>query len=347
MTNLFSPIRVNSKNVKNRILMPPLVCFNWSDENGYETVDRAIHYGLRAKSEVGFIVVEATAVLPEGRIVEKELGLWEDGQISQFEKIATACHKHDSVVIVQLVHAGMKAYPEKVKSSSAQEIKDKKCSEMTLEDIEEIKLAFVNAAKRAEAAGLDGIEIHGAHGYLLSQFTSSVTNKREDIYGGNIDNRIRLPLEIIEDIKKETSSDFLICYRFGVNDPTFEEDIYFAKILEQKGVALLNVSLGIGAEKISPPDEFPFSHITYMGSVIHKNVSIPVASVFGIRTPEQASYLIENNLTDFAAIGRGLLADPHWAKKALDGNSVNICLECPSGCLFRKDGRLCPQAKLV
>lgn len=335
-------IEVNKYKVRNRIIMPPLVCFNWGDNDGFEIIDRADHYGRRAKGGTGMIIIEATAISKDGRICDTELGLWKDEHIHQFERIAKSCHDEDSVVIVQLVHAGLKAVGETVYSSSPAEVENKECLEMPIEGIEKVKKNYVSAALRAKKAGLDGIEVHGAHGYLLSQFTSKEVNKRTDIYGGSLDNRLKLSMEIVNEIRQAVGDDFIICYRFGVNDPTMEEDKYFAKKLENLGVDILNVSSGIGADSILVPEDFQLSDITYMGTVIHEEVNIPVACVYGIREPKEAEYLLENNFTDMVVVGRGLLADPNWTNKAIKGEEVNKCYHCKPRCKYGVDGIKCP-----
>lgn len=335
-------IKVNGKEVKNRIIMPPLVCFNWGNDKGFETVSRGEHYGKRAKGGTGFIIIEATAISKDGRITDTGLGLWSDDHISQFNDIAKSCHDEDAVVTVQLVHAGMKSVGNTVYSSSSMDMENKECFEMTVEQINEVKENFVKAAIRAEKAGLDGVEIHGAHGYLLSQFTSKETNKRTDKYGGSLDNRLRLPIEIVKEVNEATGDDFIIGYRFGVNDPTMEEDKYFAKKLEDLGVHLLNVSAGIGANDIEVPKDFPFSSITYMGTEIYKEVNIPAACVGGIRKPEDAKHLLENEMIDMVAVGRGLLADPDWTNRAINDEEVDICYHCSPRCKYAVDGKKCP-----
>lgn len=322
--------------------MPPLVCFNWANEDGFETYSRAEHYGKRAKGGTGLIIVEATAISKEGRIVNTELGLWKDEHIRQFQRIAESCHNEGVVTIIQLVHAGMKSIGNPVYSSSAVKVKNKKCVEISLEQIEKVKSDFVSATLRAKKAGLDGVEIHGAHGYLLSQFTSKEINTRTDRYGGSLENRLRLPIEIVKEVREVTGDDFIICYRFGVNDPTLEEDKYFAKKLEDFGVDILNVSSGIGADNILVPHDYSFSHITYMGTEIYKEVNIPVACVFGIKEPKQAEYLLENNMIDMVAVGKGLLADPEWTNKAINKEKVNICYNCSPRCKYTIDGTKCP-----
>ncbi|MCM1991804.1 tRNA-dihydrouridine synthase [Oceanirhabdus seepicola] len=335
-------IKVNKHKVKNRIIMPPVVCFNWTDNDGFEIIDRADHYGKRAKGGTGMIIIESSSISKDVRICDTELGIWKDEHIPQFERIAKSCHDEGAVVIVQLMNAGKKALGKTVYSSSPVEIENKECLEMPIQMIEKVKKDHVAAALRAKKAGLDGIEIHGAHGYLLSQLTSKEVNKRTDSYGGSLDNRLRLSLEIVHEIRQAVGEDFIICYRLGANDPTMEEDKYFAKKLEEAGVDILNVSVGIGADSIVVPEEFKLSAITYMGTVIHQEVNIPVACVFGIREAKEAEYLLENNLIDMVAVGRGLLADPDWTNKAIKGEDINKCYHCRTGCKYHIDGRKCP-----
>jgi len=343
MQKLNDKVLVNKKTSKNRILMPPLVCFNWADNDGFETIDRSEHYGARAEGGAGMIVVEATGISPEGRLADTELGLWNDAHKDQFSRIAERCHEHDTLVLVQLVHAGMKSIGDEVYSASDLQVENKSCRSMSIEQIEKVKKDFVEASVRAYEAGLDGVEIHGAHGYLLNQFAASETNRRNDVYGNDLSGRIKLSLDIVKQVRKATSDDFIIGYRLGINDITFKEDIILAKELEKSGVDLLDVSSGIGYGDLTAPKDFELSDITYMGVEIRKHVEIPVASVFGIRKQEQANYLINNDMTDFVAVGRGILADPQWGNKAINSKDINICYQCKSGCKFAIDGRQCPQ----
>lgn len=324
--------------------MPPLVCFNWADDNGYETESREEHYGLRSDADTGFIVIEAAAVSKEGRIVKSELGIWEDGHMAQYKKIADRCHQKDALVVVQIVHAGIKACYDKVYAPSSIKEGDKEVLELSIDQINQIREDFVNAAVIAYKAGLDGVEVHGAHGYLLNQFASTKSNQRQDQYGGSTENRYRLALEIIEDIRSKTSEDFLITYRYGVNDPSFLDDIKGMQLLEEKGVSLFNVSNGIGIKSLETPSDYPESFITYMGYKLKAHTQVPVASVYGIREPKQAHALVEGGFTDLVAVGRGLLADPAWSKKALNHQDVNLCLHCKP-CQFAKDGHRCPVNK--
>lgn len=338
-------VQINGKIAKNRIVMPPLVCFNWADDNGNATINRAEHYGKRAKG-TGLIVIEATAVSKAGRLCESELGLWKDEQISQFTEIAESCHQHDALAVLQLVHAGFNGITHPVFSASSDTKEGKVVKALSLEAIEQVKNDFVSAAIRAEKAGLDGIEIHGAHTYLLNQFTSQTTNKRNDRYGGTLENRLRLPLEITREIRKYTSKEFIVGYRFGVNDPSFTEDITLLKSLDSAGIDFFNVSIGFSSLAIDMPKNFPFHPITYMGVKLSQHTEKPVIAVYGIRTPEQAKLLIEQYQVPMVAIGRGLLADPEWSEKALQNKPVNRCFECKPKCKFSTDGRECPALKI-
>ncbi len=344
-----TPLLIKGKTLRNRIIMPPMVCFNWADDEGMETVSRAEHYGRRARGGAALIVVEATAISKAGRLHPTELGLWSDAQTGQFRRIADACHKAGSLVVVQLVHTGAKAAGAVLFSASASVTSpsdgERQVHALNLDQITQIKADFVRAAIRAKQAGLDGVEIHGAHGYLLNQFTSSLSNKRDDGYGASLDGRIRFSLEVTREIRAAAGPDFLIAYRFGVNDPGLEEDVYLAGKLKSAGVDFLNVSAGIGADDIAVPSDFPFTFITWMGCALRKKVQLPVACVCGIIKPSQAAYLIDNDLCDMVAVGRGLLADAEWVNKAVSNQGVNECARCKPGCKYREDGRKCPVDK--
>lgn len=336
------PLYINKSKCKNRIVMPPLVCFNWADDKGYETVDRALHYGQR--SATGLIVLEATAISPEGRLCDSQLGLWEDGHIAQFERMADACHDDQALVIVQLVHAGFKGITETLYSASADTLEGKKVKALTLDQIETIKNDFVKAALRAHQAGLDGVEIHGAHTYLLNQFTSAKTNHRCDQYGGNLENRHRLPIEIVEAVRSATSENFIIGYRFGVNDETFQEDIALIKALDQSSVDFFDVSIGFASTNVQVPEGFKYHPITYMGIKLQEYTNKPVACVYGIKDPLDAENILKDYKVAMVAVGKGLLADPLWTKKALLSENVDLCIDCQPRCKFGIDGHKCPRA---
>ena len=348
MINLFTPVEIKKNKIKNRIVMPPMVCFKWSDDFGFVSEKHINHYEKRAQGGTGTIIIEATCVNKEGRLADSQLGLWSDEHIEGISKIAKACHKYSAVVLVQIHHAGLKTPANVCKPALApSDFEDEKTEAvaLSLEQIKEIQADFINAAIRAEKAGLDGIELHGAHGYLINQFASPVTNKRSDQYGGTIENRMNFVCEIIEGIKQAVDEKFIIGYRMGGNEPTLENGIEIAKILEASGVDLIHVSAGISSgETPTVPEGFPNNWIVYMGTEIRKNVNVPVIVVNGINNPKQAAYLIENNLADFTAVGKAMLTDSEWANKAMSGEMLKPCLSCIA-CQWFRNGALCPQDK--
>lgn len=349
MADLFTPYELKGISIKNRIVMPPMVCFGWAGREGLVTEKHIRHYEARARGGVGLIILEAACVNPDGRLADSQLCLWSDDHIKGFEEIARACHRYGARVLVQIHHAGLqtakKVSGDPVAPSEVRE-KDRHARALTPEEIHSIQEDFTVAAVRAEKAGLDGIELHGAHGYLISQFMSPVINKREDQYGGSLENRTRFALEILAAIKGRVGNRFIIGYRMGGNEPTLENGIAIARILEQAGVDLLHVSTGISAGKeITVPEGFPYNWIVYSGTRIKEQVKIPVIAVNGIRTAEQAGGLIENGLVDFAAIGRGLLADPEWANKAQKGEEALTCLHCKTCFWAASAGQRCPRAR--
>jgi 2,4-dienoyl-CoA reductase-like NADH-dependent reductase (Old Yellow Enzyme family) len=224
---------------------------------------------------------------------------------------------------------------------------------LTAEEIHGLQRDFISAAMRAKQAGFNGVELHCAHGYIGSQFFSPMINKREDAYGGNIINRARFASEIISGIRKAAGDDFIISCRTGCNDPDLSGSIGIAKELEKSGVDMLNVSFGMvtpfDMKHETPPqvpDGFDYNWIVYGGTQVKKNVGIPTAVVFDIKTPVQAAYLVENGLADFTAILRGQLVDDNWVEKARTGKEVIPCLNCRI-CRWYVSGSRCPGRKKV
>lgn len=350
LVRLFSPITIKGKQIRNRIVMPPMVLFGKAAQDGFVTERHIKHYEERARGGTGLIIVEATCVQEDGKLSPDQLGIWSDKHIEGLNKIAEACHKHGATVLIQLHHAGLKTHPKVSAVPSTPwkpNGKEGQFHVLSEDDINIILNNFIEAARRAKKAGFDGVELHGAHGYLLNQFVSPVVNQREDKYGGSLKNRMHLSMDIIKLIQEELGREFIVGYRMGANDPTLEDSIKIAKLLEESGVDILHISTGISSENWTSPDvpkSFPLNWIVFSGTQIKKHVSVPVIVVNGIRTPVQASWLVENKLADFVAVGRGMLADPFWAEKAVAKSEVKPCLEC-SKCLWFTNGDLCPQQK--
>ncbi len=332
MNKITTPIRIGSKTVKNRITYAPTVKFGWTDTSGI-AIDRfARHYEDRAKGGTGLIVVEATCVSPTGRLAPSQLGLWEDGQIAGHHAIVEACHKHNAVALVQIHHGGYNTHPEcgTAKGPSVVTWREKQTEALTGEEIMAIRDQFIEAAVRAKKAGYDGVQLHACHGYLINQFVSPNVNLRTDEYGGSIENRARFGCEIIRGIHSACGEDFIVSARTTGAEPTLGEAWAIADQYIAAGVDYLQVSGGIGPDEIAYPEGQPYSKIAWFGTQMFKHVNgaVPVSVVNGILKPETARLLIEEGLTDTIDSARALLADPNWAKAAIQDDSYVRCRNC-------------------
>lgn len=346
MDKLFTPQKIRDLEIKNRIVLPPLVCFSFADDNGFVSEKNVKHYESIAKSGTGLIIVEATCVNKKGRLSPFQLGIWGDEYIEGLSKIAKACHKYGAKVFIQLHHAGLRISKNiNEEGITSSDYNDGKTTArgMTKGELHAIQKDFIDAALRAEKAGFDGIELHGAHSYLMTQFFNQKVNTRTDEYGGSLENRIRFTAEIFEGIKKKVGKDFIIGIRMGSNENSLESSIDMAKMFEKLGMDYLHVSTGF--DNKSPfseelPADFPCNWIVYGGTKIKEQVNIPVIAVNTIKTPEQARYLIENNLVDFVAMGRAQLADYDLTAKMKAGQTYVKCVGC-SPCKWYTNGDNC------
>ena len=337
MHTLFQSLQIRNTTIKNRICVPPMVCFSFTDHTGYVTEKNIAHYKALADGGPGLIVIEATCVTPEGRLSLDQLGLWEDGQVEGMKALADVCHLAGAKVIVQIHHAGDK------RNRVLPELKPLNVNDLTEEELQTIRDQFVAAVKRAVAAGFDGVELHGAHGYLLCQMANPNVNARQDAYGGDLEQRLSLAKSIIDGVKAACPEMPILAYRMGANEPDLAAGIEIAKRLEDYGVNLLHVSAGLGDDQSHlVPEDFKGSWIAYMGTAVKVAVTIPVMIVNGVRTPEEAAYFTDNQLADFVALGRAHLVDPAWANKARAGETPVTCLNCKP-CRWFKDGSLCPR----
>lgn len=346
MAYLFAPLKIGGRQVKNRVVLPPMVCFGWAGDDGLASERHTRHYEARARGGAGLIILEATAVSREGRLADTQLGIWSDDHIPGLKAIADRCHKHGALVLVQIHHAGLNV-PASVatKGVAPSDYDDgkRRARELTVEEIRGIRRQFIDAARRAHAAGLDGVELHGAHGYLLSQFASPRINRRTDEYGGRLEGRLRLAREIVEGIRDSLPGEFIVGCRMGSNEPDLDTSIAMARLLQAAGVDLLHVSTGMnGGTPLEVPEGFPFNWIVYGGVRVHEHVSVPVIAVNGIRAPEQAENLVAGGMADLVAVGRAQLADPDWAAAAMEGRTPAPCRACKP-CSWFSDGTKCPR----
>jgi len=322
--SLLSPIKIKNFELKNRIVLPPMQV-DLATEDGYITEKQIEHY-KRYAPWCGLIIVEHTAVSLDGRYSKYQLGIWNDKQVEGFSKLVDEVHKNNGIIVIQLNHAGGKARREyggkpRAPSSLPLPFYTEIPSELSKDEIREIIEKFGDAAERATQAGFDGIEIHGAHCFLLCQFWSPITNKRNDEYGGSLENRMRFPLEVVSEVKRRITKDMLLLYRLGVTDLRndgikIEDSIVFAKKLEQAGVDIIDISGGICG---SSPEEFKGVQGYWMpyAYVIKKSVNIPIIGGGGIRNPTIADKFIREGKVDLVYVGRAQLDDPNWAQKAI------------------------------
>ena len=344
---LFTAHKIKGLEIKNRIVLPPMVCFTFADENGFVSEKNIYHYESIAKSGTGLIIVEAASVSKDGRLFPDQLGIWSDDYIKGLSKIAQACHAHNAKVILQLHHAGLrtsKLVNEDPITSSDYHDGNISARSMTKEELHSIQQDFVNAAFRAEKAGFDGIELHGAHSYLMTQFFSIKINNRTDEYGGSLDNRLRFTTEILEEIRQRIKNTFIVGIRMGCNEGDLKTSIDMTKKFEAFGVDYIHVSTGYDNTKINEeiPAGFPCNWIVYGATKIKEHVKIPVIAVNSIKTPEQANYLIDNNLVDFVAMGRVQLADYNFTSHVKEGKKIIECLGCKP-CRWFTNGDNCPR----
>lgn len=349
MSKLFSDFTLKGLKVKNRIVFPPVVCFHYSGEDGIVTTRNIEHYRLRAEGGAGIIITEATAVWKEGRLAPCQLGIWSDEHIPGMRKIAATVKTSGAISLLQIHHAGLVTRENVSEFANGPSVDEKnpRSKALTVKEIGEIRDAFIAGAVRAKKAGFDGVELHGAHGYLLNQFASSFFNRREDEYGGNLERNLKLASQIIQGIREECGHDFIIDYRMGANSPTLEDGIEIAGYLEKAGIDLLHVSHGGSLLNLPrTPKGFDYNWIVFSGISVKKKVKIPVIVVNEIKTAERAAWLIENDLADFVALARPQLADPAWANHVKNNEQVNTCSSCKPKCRWFEDSDLCP-AKII
>ena len=306
MPKLFDSINIKNIKIKNRIVLPPLVRFSMVGKDGFVT-DRVVEwYRDVCVGGTGLVIVEASAVAEDGKLRDNQLGIWDDKFIAGLKRIADICHEYEVPVLIQLHHAGFK---DKIK-------------DVPEHILDEILESFKRAFRRAREAGFDGIEIHGAHTYLISQLNSRLWNLRDDKYGGTFEKRMYFSKRLIEETRELFNDDFILGYRMGGNEPEVKDGIEIAKYLEKLGVDILHVSSGVPdpvfkqERKIEMPSEFPLDWVIYMGTEIKKHVDIPVIGVRKIKKETEASWLVENNLLDFVAVGRAMIARPNWGEAA-------------------------------
>lgn len=348
---LFSPGQIGSMTLKNRLVMPPMVR-NYADEHGFVTQRHIDHAARIAAGGVGMMILEASYISPEGKGFTYELGLHTDSVIPGLKKLADAVHKHGTKIGSQLYHAGRQTSskttgmppvaPSPLPDPTVNEIP----RELTKQEIKHLVHAYADAAKRVKKAGCDFVEIHGAHGYLITQFLSPFSNRRTDEYGGTLTKRMHFLMEVYGAVRNAVGRDFPVIVRLSGDELvkgglTIKDTIVIAKALEQAGADALHISAGnyasYGKGLMISPMAVPDGPLVRLSAAVKKAVGIPVITVNKIRTPKMAESILARKQADFIAIGRSLLADPDWPKKVQEGreDEVSRCIACNQGCISR------------
>lgn len=342
-SQLFSPLKLRSITLKNRIAVSPMCMY--SAQNGVPNSWHMVHLGSRAVGGAGLIVVEATGVSPEGRISPGCLGLWNDPQMEAFKPIVSFIKEQGAVPGIQLAHAGRKASHDvawkRGRFLSAQEggwqvlgpsplpySPDTAIpKEMDKDDILQLLEDFCSSTQRAINAGFQVIELHMAHGYLMHEFLSPLSNHRQDQYGGSLENRMRLPLQVVEEVRKVMPADLPLIVRISATDWAdggwdLAQSIEFCKELKKRGVDLIDCSSGgnVPHQKISagPHYQVPFAE------AIKKEAEIPTAAVGLITDPLAAEEILASGKADMVFLARELLRHPYWPLHAAKKLGVDI-----------------------
>jgi 2,4-dienoyl-CoA reductase-like NADH-dependent reductase (Old Yellow Enzyme family) len=336
MAGLFDPLAIRDVKFSNRVFVSPMC--QYSSDDGYANDWHFVHLGSRAVGGAGLILTEATAVLPEGRISPQDLGIWDDKHIEMLSRIVSFVHEQGSIAGMQLAHAGRKAstrrpsegqgaIPEneggwkKVVAPSALAFADTYSmpQALTTNGIQEVIAGFAAAARRACQAGFRVVEIHAAHGYLIHEFLSPLSNKREDDYGGSFENRTRLCREVIAAVRSAWPKELSLFVRISATDWTeggwnIDESVKLAGQLKQLGVDLIDCSSGGNV----PHAEIPVGagYQTPFAERIRREAKIMTGAVGMITSPVQAEHIIRTEQADAVIMAREFLRDPYWALRA-------------------------------
>lgn len=341
--HLFSPITFKSVTLKNRIAVSPMC--QYSSQDGMANHWHLVHLGARAVGGAGLIITEATAVLPEGRISPEDLGIWSDKHISPLKDIVQFIEQHGAVAGIQLAHAGRKASTKRpwdgrglvsseeggwqpvAPSAIAFSPEYAVPRALTTAEIQQVVNAFVDAAKRAHQAGFKILEIHSAHGYLIHEFLSPISNQRTDQYGGSFENRIRLLLEIIEAVKTVWPATLPIFVRISatdwVNDGwNIEDSVKLASHLKAKGIDLIDTSSGGMVHNAKIP--LGAGYQTQFAERIRREAGVATGAVGEITSPAQANHIIRTEQADMVLLGREMLRHPYWPLRAAEELGVKV-----------------------
>jgi 2,4-dienoyl-CoA reductase-like NADH-dependent reductase (Old Yellow Enzyme family)/thioredoxin reductase len=348
LSHLFRPLKIRSMELKNRVVMAPMVT-NYATKDGAVT-GRLIDYIVaRAWGGVGLIEAEASYVRPDGRALANQLGIYKDGLVPGLRELTRLIHEGDTKIALQIHHAGRQTTRAitGVQPVAPSPLADPSTGslprELAVEEIHELRGAFIQAARRAREAGFDAVEVHGAHGYLITQFLSPFSNRRADEYGGNMEGRLRFAVEIVRGIRQAVGDDFPILFRLSADEYVLggldlPQSQAIAAALQEAGVDAFSVSAGNYASPgliFTPAMELDRALFVPLARGIKEAVSVPVIAVGRLHDPEIASRVIAQGEADLVALGRALLTDPGWVEKAQRGevDEIKPCISCNQACI--------------
>ncbi|OTN75632.1 hypothetical protein A5886_000707 [Enterococcus sp. 8G7_MSG3316] len=323
MSKLLSPIQIPHLSLDNHVVLSPMCMYEVKKEDGIVTPFHHAHYGARALSKVGLVIIEATAVDPDGRITNQDLGLWNDMQKEGLAELVSLLHGFGTKVGIQISHAGRKAMDAQRPLGPSAEAFNESYPvphEMTLSDINKIKQAFIDACQRADEAGVDMIELHGAHGYLLSQFLSPLVNQRKDQYGGSLENRYRFVKEIVIAVRAVFKGSLWM--RLSLTD--FEDEKRQNSIaewqqigqwLEADGIDCLDISTGGLLDK-KPTIPIYDGYQVPFAAAMKQAVNIPIATVGLLDNPTLCEHILQMGEADLILQGRAMINNVNWLAEA-------------------------------
>jgi len=328
MSELFTPIALRELTVRNRAWVAPMCQYSATD--GMPADWHLVHLGSFARGGAGLVMTEATAVVPEGRISSADTGIWDDEQAAAWRRITDFLHTQGAATAIQLAHAGRKAsanppwvggYAEDADGGwtplgpSAEAFPGlRQPEEMTKAHLVDVVTAFGDAAERALAAGFDLLELHAAHGYLLHEFLSPLSNHRQDDYGGSFDNRVRLLLEVVGEVRRRVPNGTPLVVRLSATDWVeggwdADQSVALARLLKEAGVDLVDTSTGGNVRAqipVGPGYQVPYAER------IRREARIPTGAVGLITEPKQAEEILASGQADVVLLARALLREPHW-----------------------------------
>ena len=347
--HVFSPITIKGHTIKNRFAVPAMVT-DFCNVDGTATERYIAYHEAKAKGGWGLIITEDYNVSPEGHGFSRTAGLWNDGQIESHTQLPARVHKYGATILAQIYHCGRQtntsAIPEGCHTRSSSAIAcpfgDEIPIPFTTQEVKEMVSKYGDTALRAKKCGFDGVEIHGAHGYLITQFFSPYSNKRLDEYGGNFWNRTRFAREIIQDVRRKCGDDFIVDMRISADEfveggLTIEDSKAIAVMMEEAGLDMIHVSVGnyLSVDLNVASSYSAHGWFTDWAKQVRDLVKIPVITVSRVNDPFLADEIIASGKADIVAMGRASLCDPDMPNKAREGRFEDIrrCIGCNDGCI--------------